>query len=39
MPEDYIEYDSFTVISTASLLVYKNKCYLQFSIDENFFKS
>ena len=29
MPEDDVEYKSFTVISIDSLLVYKNKYYLQ----------
>ena len=29
MPEDDIEYESFTNISIHFLLVYENKCYLQ----------
>ena len=29
LPEDYIECESFTVISIDSLLVYKNNYYLQ----------
>ena len=29
MPEDYLECESLTVISIDSLLVYKNKYYLQ----------
>ena len=33
MPEDDIEFESFTVISIDSLLVYKNKDYLQVHLD------
>ena len=33
MPEDYIEYESFTVISIDSLLVYYNKYYPQVYLD------
>ena len=38
MPEDDIESESFTVISTDSLLVYKNKYYLQFYLDNCSYK-
>ena len=33
MPEDDIEFESFTVISIDSLLVYKNKYYPQVHLD------
>ena len=33
MPEDYIECESFTVISIDSLLVCENKYYLQVYLD------
>ena len=33
MPEDDIEYDSFTVISIDYLLVYERKYYLQVCLD------
>ena len=33
VPEDDIECESFKVISIDSLLVYKNKCYLQVYLD------
>ena len=33
MPEDDIENESFTLISTDSLLVYKSKYYLQVYLD------
>ena len=33
MAEDFIECESFTVISTDSLLVYENKYYLQVYLD------
>ena len=33
MPEDDIEYESFTVISIDYLLVYESKCYLQVCLD------
>ena len=33
VPEDYIECESFTVISINSLLVYKNKYYIQVYLD------
>ena len=33
MPEDYIECESFTVISINSLLMYKSKYYLQVYLD------
>ena len=29
VPEDVIEFESFTIISVDSLLVYDRKCYLQ----------
>ena len=33
MSKDYIEFESFTVISIAYLLVYENKYYLQVYVD------
>ena len=33
VPEDDIEYESFTVISIDSLLIYENKYYLQVYLD------
>ena len=33
MSEDYIKHESSTIISIASLLVYKNKHYLQVYLD------
>ena len=33
MPEDDIESEYFTIISIASLLIYKNKYYLQVCLD------
>ena len=38
VPEDDIESESFTVISTDSLLVYKNKYYVQFYLDNCSYK-
>ena len=38
MPEDDVEYESFTVISIDSLLVYKNKYYLQAYLDNCAYK-
>ena len=38
MPEDDVEYKSFTVISIDSLLVYKNKYYLQAYLDNCAYK-
>ena len=38
VPEDYIECDSFTVISIGSLLVYENKYYWQVYIDNGAYK-
>ena len=38
MPEDDIECKSFTVISIDSLLVYKNKDYLQVYLDNCAYK-
>ena len=32
-PKDYIECESFTIISIVSLLVYRNKYYLQVYLD------
>ena len=33
MPEDGVEYKSFTIISIDSLIVYDNKYYLQVYVD------
>ena len=38
VPEDYIEYESFTVISIDSLLIYENKYYLQIYLDNCAYK-
>ena len=38
VPEDDVEYESFTVISIDSLLVYKNKYYLQAYLDNCAYK-
>ena len=38
MSEDYIESGSFTVIYIGSLLVYKNKYYLQVYLDNCAYK-
>ena len=38
VPEDDIEYESFTVISIDSLLVYENKYYLQVHLDNCVYK-
>ena len=38
MPEDDIEWKSFTVISIDSLLVYDNKYYLQVYLDNCAYK-
>ena len=38
VPEDYVECDSFTVISIGSLLVYENKYYWQVYIDNGAYK-
>ena len=38
MPEDDIECETFTVISTDSLLVYENKHYLQVYLDNCAYK-
>ena len=38
MPEDYIECESFTVISFDSLIVYKNKYHLQMYLDNCVYK-
>ena len=38
MPEDYIECESFTVISIDSLLVYNKKYYLQEYLDNRVYK-
>ena len=38
VPEDDIECESFTVISIDSLLVYKNKYYLQVHLDSSTYK-
>ena len=38
MPEDDIEYESFTVISIDSSLVYENKYYLQVYLDNCTYK-
>ena len=34
MPEEYIESESFRVISIVSLLLYENKYYLQVYLDK-----
>ena len=39
VPEDNIEYESFTVISTDSLLVYENKYYLPVYLDDCAYKT
>ena len=39
MPEDNIEYESFTVISIDSLLIYQNKYYLQVYLDNCDYKT
>ena len=39
VPEDNIECESFTVMSIDSLLVYKNKYYLQVYFDNCAYKS
>ena len=39
MPEDNIEFESFTVISIDSLLVYKKKYYLQVYLDNCAYKT
>ena len=39
MTEDDIEYESFTVISSDSLLVYDSKYYLQVYLDNCAYKS
>ena len=38
MPEDYIKFESFTVISIDFLLVYKNKYYMQGYLDNGAYK-
>ena len=38
VPEDDIECEAFTVISTDSLLVYENKYYLQVYLDNCAYK-
>ena len=38
VPEDDVEYESFTVISIDSLLVYKHKYYLQVYLDKCAYK-
>ena len=38
MPEDDIEYESFTAISFDSLLVYENKSYLQVYLGNSAYK-
>ena len=38
VPENYIEWESFTVISIGSLLVYENKYYLQVYLDNCAYK-
>ena len=38
MPEDGIEVESFTIISTDSLLAYDNKYYLQVYLDNCAYK-
>ena len=38
VPENYIECESFTVISIGSLLVYENKYYLQVYLDNCAYK-
>ena len=38
VPEDYIECESFTVISIDSLLVYENKYYLQVYLNSCAYK-
>ena len=39
VPEDDMEYESFTVISIDSLLVYNNKYYLQVFLDDCAYKT
>ena len=39
LPEDEIEYESFTVASNDSLLVYENKYYLQVYLDNCAYKT
>ena len=39
MPGDDIEWESFTVISIDSLLVYENKCYLQVYLQNCAFRN
>ena len=38
VPEDVIEFESFTIISVDSLLVYERKCYLQVYLDNCAYK-
>ena len=38
VPEDVIEFESFTIISVDSLLVYDRKCYLQVYLDNCAYK-
>ena len=38
VPEDGVEYEFFTIISTDSLLVYENKYYLQVYLDNYAYK-
>ena len=38
VPEDVIEFESFTIISVDSLLVYERKCYLQVYLDKCAYK-
>ena len=38
MPEDDIEYESFTVISIDSILVYENKYYMQVYLNDYDYK-
>ena len=33
VPQDNAEWESFTIVSIDSLLVYENKCYLQVYLD------
>ena len=38
VPEDGVEYESFTIISNGHLLIYKSKYYLQLYLDKGAYK-
>ena len=38
VPEDGVEYESFTIISNGHLLIYESKYYLQLYLDKGAYK-